>query len=147
MSHLGDLRIRPTEDLLHPPRDATRVLALPEVFVQLSCINLLRRHAARLQDNHTYDKSPAFQGSEAEIMHRADLCIERLRETVMCWADLSSIVQLVITAPKDNAPRSAIDLASKHKCRNFNAVAKWTDENAIKAVRMKDMWWGGRVFY
>ena len=65
----------------------------------------------------------------------------------MCWGDLSSIMQLLDQGSEDAPPRSLMDLASKHKCRDFDAVARWTEEKAIKAVRMNDMWWGGRVFY
>jgi hypothetical protein len=92
---------------------------------------------------------PRFQGTSENIMHQADLCIERLWETCMCWGDLSSILQRIISAPltEDDVSRSAMDLATKHKCRDFWAIARWTKEKAIEAVRMNDLWWGGRVFY
>lgn len=133
---------------MHSPRDKTNVLALPEVFIQLGCVNLLRQHINhRLKDNSTYGKNPAFQGSQEDVLHRADLCIERLRETFMCWGDLASILQTLTPVAEGGTPRSNIDLGSSHKCRNFDAVAEWTQENAVKAVRMSDMWWGGRKFY
>ncbi|KAK2599608.1 hypothetical protein N8I77_011347 [Diaporthe amygdali] len=146
-SSLNALEIKYDERFTHPPRDSTRVLALPEVFVQLGCINLLRQHVVRLKDKSAYSRIAAFQGTEEDIMHQADLCIERLRETFMCWGDLSTILQQIITAPGDTVPRSAMDLATKHKCRDFSAIAGWTKENAIESVRMNDLWWSGRVFY
>lgn len=135
--------------MLHPPRDETAVLALPEAFVQLGCIQLLRQHVVRTRNNSTtaYARNAAFQGSEGQIMRRADQCIERLRQTVMCWGDLSSVLQN-ITIPEDGSkPRSAMDLATRHKCRDFDMVAQWTKANAVEAVRMNDLWWGGKVFY
>lgn len=101
----------------------------------------------RRKDKTGYSKNAAFQGAEEDIMRRADLCIERLRENFMCWGDLSSILQPLVTAPGDAIPRSAMDLATKHKCRDISAIARWTKDNTIEAVRMSDLWWGGRVFY
>ncbi|KAK5994531.1 hypothetical protein PT974_05009 [Cladobotryum mycophilum] len=146
-SRLRDLKPTPDSNLLHPPRDETRVLALPEVFVELGCINLLRQHLNRQRYNITYSDKPAFQGPYEDIMYRADLCLNRLREAAMCWGDMSSILQNLTRVPGHPIPDSALDYATRHKCRDFEAVARWTENNAVKAVRMRDMWWGGRVFY
>ncbi|KAH8199894.1 hypothetical protein TruAng_005950 [Truncatella angustata] len=147
-TRLHDLDIETNRDFVHLPRDKKSVLALPEVFVQLGCINLLRQNLnRRLKDNSTYTKNPAFQGSEEDILHRADLCIERLRDAFMCWGDVSSVLQTLTVETANETPRSEIDFGTNHKCRDFDAIAAWTTEHAVKAVRMRDMWWGGRIFY
>ncbi|KAM7195068.1 protein of unknown function (DUF3328) domain containing protein [Rhypophila sp. PSN 637] len=148
-SHLKDLDIQYESNMLHPPRDESSVLALPEVFIQLGCIQLIRQHTVHQRQNSTayYARKPAFQGSQSEIMRRVDLCIDRLRETIMCWGDLSSVLQNITFDEGKAIPRSAVDFATRHKCRDVGGVAKWTEENAVRAVRMKDLWWGGKVFY
>lgn len=65
----------------------------------------------------------------------------------MCWGDVSSDLQTVHLDEGENTPESRLDSASRHKCRDFDAIARWTQNHAVKAVRMDDLWWGGRVLY
>jgi len=130
---------------VHPPRVENQVLAVPEVFVQLQCVNLIRQHLARHTDKANYDYLPSFKGGEETVMRRADQCVERLRHTLMCWSDLGTILQGLEEEP-GKEPRSFLDFATLHKCRNFDAVRDWTVANAVRAVKMDNAWWGGRVF-
>jgi hypothetical protein len=81
-------------------------------------------------------------------MHRADLCIERLRIMLMCWSDLGTVLQPLeeCKAPDCKEPRSMLDFGTRHKCRDFSGIREWTIKNAVRAVRMDNAWWGGRVF-
>lgn len=144
-SRLHELKLDSDVTYVHPPRVESSVLAIPEVFVQLECLNLLRQHLGRYADEVDYSHRAAFKGREEIVMHRADLCIERLRNMVMCWSDLGTILQPLVEKP-GKEPQSLLDFATRHKCRDFSSIREWTEENAVKAVRMDDAWWGGRVF-
>jgi hypothetical protein len=144
-SRLHDLKLASDVTYVHPPRVESSVLAIPEVFVQLECLNLLRQHLGRYTDGVDYSHRAAFKGREETVMHRADLCIERLRNMVICWADLGTILQPLVEKP-GKEPQSLLDFATRHKCRDFSSIKKWKEENAVKAVRMDDAWWGGRIF-
>ena len=126
-------------------------LAIPEVFVQLQCLNLLRQHlepGRRNSTEFTYDyrSLPVFEGSPEKVILRADLCIERLRDAIMCWSDLSTILQDVKEPVDGGHPVSGLRFDSRHKCRDLDAVREWTEQNAVRAVRMDNAWWGGRAF-
>lgn len=144
-SRLNDLKIPSNGPYIHPPRVESSVLAIPEAFVQLQCLNLLRKHLAQYTEGVDYSHQAGFTGSKEIVMHRADLCIERLRNMVMCWSDLGTILQPLVEEP-GKQPRSLLDFATRHKCHDFSSIREWTKENAVRAVRMNDAWWGGRVF-
>ncbi|KAF4513343.1 hypothetical protein G6O67_000622 [Ophiocordyceps sinensis] len=136
----------PRSSYAHTPRSPDSILAIPEVFVQLECVNLLRQHYAHRKDEG-YDYSPlaAFGGPHHVVLRRADLCIERLRDAIMCWGDLSAILQ-GLHIGEHGEPHSDVRLDAAHKCRDLDAVREWTEKNAVRAVRMDNAWWGGRVF-
>ncbi|KAK4182492.1 hypothetical protein QBC35DRAFT_547472 [Podospora australis] len=148
-SRLSTLQIS-SEYPAHVPRDPTSVLAIPEVFVQLECLSLLRQHLAyRANPNYThhYDNLPAFKGNNSVVMRRADLCVERLRNTITCRSDLSTILQDLVPPKKQgDHPASGLHFDAYHKCRDLEAIRGWTEEHAVRAVRLDNAWWGGRVF-
>lgn len=63
----------------------------------------------------------------------------------MCWGDLSIILQ-GLTVGEDGKHYSNVRFDAAHKCRDLEAVKEWTEQNAVRAVRMDNAWWGGRVF-
>lgn len=131
----------------HTPRAPDSILAIPEVFVQLECLNLLRQHFARRKNkNHDFGYSAAFDGPSEVVMHRADLCIERLRDAILCWGDLSTLLQDLVPGADDAHPKSEMRFDAVHQCRNLDSIREWTKRNAVRAVRMDNAWWGGRVF-
>lgn len=148
-ARLQDLSIEAKPGIIHLPRDSTKVLALPEVYIELSCINLLRQHLNRQRYNDTtlYSHDPAFQGSAEAIMHKANLCFERLREVAMCRGDMSTVLQKTWDIEGQDIPGSALDFNTKHKCRDFKAISSWIESNEVRAVKMNNLWWGGKKFY
>lgn len=141
-------------DYVHLPRDKSRVLAIPEVYVQLECLNLVRQHIDKTRGLGTSDDVPAFQGSHEAVAQRLYLCIERLRNTLMCWSDLSSMLRPKMGAVDggvnmEDGERAhfGLDFSTRHKCRDMGAVAQWMEQNASGAVRMNNSWWGGRAEY
>jgi len=122
---------------MRPSPSSDSVLALPEVFLQLSCLNLLRQHTYR----HEYDYSHlrSFQGPERVVTRRVEQCLERLRRAFMCWADLTPIIKEVFP---NLAPE--YDIETLHYCRNFDAILDWTRENGLQGIALEKGWWGCR---
>lgn len=64
----------------------------------------------------------------------------------MCWSDLSTILQDLDMGKDGKSPHSTMRFDAAHKCRDLDAIRSWTNDNAVRAVRMTNSWWGGRVF-
>jgi hypothetical protein len=146
-TRLSDLGIASTIPYAHPPRVSDAVLAIPEVFVQLDCLNLLRQHIVRNRNDtgYNYSHHPAFKGPQDAVMYRADLCIERLRDAIFCWADLGTILQ-DLRIDEQGRAQSGLRFDARHQCRDLDAIRDWTVSNAVQSVRMNHGWWGGRAF-
>ncbi|KAE8356754.1 hypothetical protein BDV28DRAFT_163767 [Aspergillus coremiiformis] len=125
---------------VRPPGKTDNVLALPEVFVQLECLNLLRLHAQ--SDETDSGHLPSFRGREGDVYHRLEQCFDRLRTAVLCWSDIAPVLQ---EYEDDNLHTHVVkyDFATKHKCRNFPAIRAWTLANGVQGVQMNNAWWGG----
>lgn len=106
---------------------------IPEVFLQLKCLNTLRQHTHR----RSYDFSglPAFSGNELAVMEEADACLDRLRQAFMCWADTTPILKEIVPNVGTN-----YDMKTLHYCRNFDAILSWTEQHGDKDVQLTDIW-------
>ncbi|KAI1168247.1 hypothetical protein F5B18DRAFT_597635 [Nemania serpens] len=97
-----------------------RYYVVPHVRHSLHCVNYLRKVAYAkwyptiLTENKT--TVPAF------LMH-ADHCIETLRETLQCQADLTPVPHVW---SKEKQMYLA-DTSLEHTCRDFGAIMKWQD--------------------
>jgi hypothetical protein len=118
-------RLTPTSD---------QILAVPEIFVQLQCLNFLRQQTYR--DDYNYSSLPGFQGSEEEVMLRVDKCIQRLRQTLMCAADATPFLYEILPGP---GRKTNSDFETLHYCRSFEAIQKWTGENGLSHAAL-DAW-------
>lgn len=58
-------------------------------------------------------------------MH-VDHCIETLRLALMCFADVTPILML---KDLDSPEGIRANFKSQHKCRNFNRIDEWMDNN------------------
>ncbi|EFQ24894.1 hypothetical protein CGRA01v4_06855 [Colletotrichum graminicola] len=98
-------------------------VALIEVFHQLHCLNMVRMYTW-LQAGK-YDKPPlglAFDPLKNRI--HVDHCIEALRISLMCFAD---VTPLFVRLGGPLGKRA--DFETHHKCRNFTKIEQWMDEN------------------
>lgn len=136
------------------PRDKNRVLAIPEVFVQLECLNLVRQHIDKTRGFGEPGDVPSFQGPHEVVAERLHLCIERLRTILMCWSDLSSMLRPkmgtadgVVEMEGGGHVHFGLDFSTRHKCRDMGAITEWMEQNASGAARMNNSWWGGRAEY
>ncbi|KAI1296025.1 hypothetical protein F5Y03DRAFT_298703 [Xylaria venustula] len=98
-----------------------------EVFRNLACLNLLRQHTYR--QDYDYSHLEAFNGPESSIMARADGCVQRLRQILMCSGDTTPY--LIILTPERKQKESP-DFNTLHYCRDFDSVRSWTLENGVK---------------
>jgi hypothetical protein len=96
------------------------VLAQPEMYLQLGCLNLLRQHVHR--DQYNYTNLRFFQGTEGDIMGRVDQCLQRLRRTMMCWADTTPILWKMNNETK----HGGVDLETLHYCRDHEEILQET---------------------
>ncbi len=63
----------------------------------------------------------------ADMFHHWDHCVDMLRQTLMCHADVSPI-PFHVNSPKNTAivPR----LETTHTCRDFGRIQQWAREHA-----------------
>ncbi|KAI1754832.1 hypothetical protein F4782DRAFT_552766 [Xylaria castorea] len=83
-------------DWVHDPGDETTILAIPECAAQLGSLNFLRKYNYGPQDSgmyYDYSYLAAFQGGEELILKRTHQCLERLRQTLMCWPDSGVVIR------------------------------------------------------
>ncbi|KAF2639579.1 hypothetical protein P280DRAFT_402383 [Massarina eburnea CBS 473.64] len=88
------------------------------VFHQLQCLNILR--LATYPEN----VSKVEGSTERAIL---DECIEVLRMTLQCQADVSVFTYHSVPGQKDAFP----DFESQHVCRNFDKIKQWANDNAM----------------
>jgi hypothetical protein len=55
-----------------------------------------------------------------------DHCIETLRISLMCTSD---VTPMLLPLNSNASGGFALDFGTEHKCRNFEKIAKWEDEN------------------
>lgn len=99
---------------------------MPEVFLQLSCLNFIRQYSFR--GAFDYSGFDGFRNaSEEQLMHRVDACLERLALMVSCWADTAPIFRIL----RKDGSGSDYDMRSQHRCRNFERIKNWASENGV----------------
>jgi len=62
-------------------------------------------------------------------MH-VDHCLEELRLSLMCYGD---ITPLPVVVDKDRAAGRRLDFSVHHKCRKFDRIVDWVEENGVEA--------------
>ncbi|MCJ1464427.1 hypothetical protein MMC07_003040 [Pseudocyphellaria aurata] len=120
------------------------ISGLPDVFHQLHCLDTIRQYTWFLAGNYgsapttvTGDPKqhpllpipPVFDGTSdvANRMH-ADHCIETLRKTLMCHAD---VTPLLILRDDSNPIGDRPDFNLHQKCRDWDAIREWTTRNWV----------------
>lgn len=92
---------------------------------QLHCLDYIRKYTwGDFYRRHNMTE-PLKSTAVGKRMH-VDHCIEELRKTLMCYGDTTPmLVELDPTAPLGE--RSDFD--ARHKCRNFEKIRSWTEQN------------------
>jgi hypothetical protein len=84
-----------------------------------------------------YNRHPEFpmpinlQDTDLGQRMHVDHCIETLRLTLMCFADTTPL--LLIKDPTETLGGRA-DFNTHHKCRKFENIRSWMDENQRKTA-------------
>ena len=99
-------------------------LAQLDVFHQIHCLNVLRRHMY-----------PAYYTEDWSILN--DLhpmhCLHMLLQNLMCEASVDMITSVWMETQKHPYP----DMSINRQCRDFEAVLEWNQENKVPGMEKK----------
>jgi len=105
--------------------DGGGYMASVEVFHQLHCLNLLRKN---LHHEYYYKTDISFTSSKQETFKtHVDHCIEIIRQSLMCSADVGIVTYEWVRGFKVPYP----NFNTKHQCRNFDKILAWAYENSF----------------
>ncbi|KAI5364330.1 Putative mycotoxin biosynthesis protein UstYa [Septoria linicola] len=116
-----------------PEEEGGGYVASLEVFHQLHCLNFVRQYYWFLQGQYSNETIPHYftrplDGPEYWRVHM-DHCIETLRLTLMCHADVSPLLVKMNTSY--DPPRQEAEFSARHRCRNFNKIMAWNKQNGL----------------
>ncbi|KAJ0312899.1 hypothetical protein Brms1b_007605 [Colletotrichum noveboracense] len=94
------------------------------VFHQLHCLNLVRQYTYR--NDYDYSNVTAFRAPEELVRGHIDHCIETIRKSLMCTAD---VMPVVFEKDPSRASGSKSDFNLWRKCRKFDRIQDWTIMN------------------
>ncbi|KAF7168197.1 hypothetical protein CNMCM5623_001267 [Aspergillus felis] len=86
-----------------------------DVFHQLHCLDMLRKVLWGVDMHHTNDE---------EAMHHLDHCIEMIRQSLMCSADIT----VDVWAWNEEKQMVTVRADNMHTCRDFEAIRQWALE-------------------
>ncbi|KAH8603103.1 hypothetical protein B0O99DRAFT_605126 [Bisporella sp. PMI_857] len=104
-----------------------------EVFHQLHCVNVLRQVAYR---SWYQDLGGEFEDGEEALTMHIDHCLEILRKSIQCNADVGLFTFYMMDG--DPLPWPELD-TEWHVCRNFDAVREWAIENSVGNMERPDI--------
>lgn len=62
----------------------------------------------------------------------------------MCWGDTGVLIKEFDPHPVEgHEDRLLFDMGTYHKCRNFEMIKAWTEENSVASAKMNNLWRGG----
>ncbi|EGX93791.1 hypothetical protein CCM_02060 [Cordyceps militaris CM01] len=93
--------------------------AMVSVFHQLHCLYMTR------EGYYSALEGRRGQVSSAHLMH----CFDYLRQTIMCFGDTT--LEWLPAPPRDNG---STGWGFEHKCRSFDAISHWVEENRLKTT-------------
>lgn len=105
----------------HPGHEGEYVVAF-EVFHQLHCLNTIRQYTWR---NHYTVLPAALDGNDVANRMHVDHCIETLRLSLMCNADLTPF-----TLPIGEHNRVRADFDAFHRCKKWDPLVNWMTSNS-----------------
>ncbi|RAK97889.1 oxidase ustYa family protein, partial [Aspergillus ibericus CBS 121593] len=111
------------------PEKGGGVIGSLEVFHQIHCLDLIRQYTYR--DQYDYSKQPAFDGTEEQVRHHVDHCINSLRIFLQCTSDVTPY--LVLKDPKRPLGIDP-DFNTQHKCRDYGKIVTWAREHELNTA-------------
>ncbi|KAF2657404.1 hypothetical protein K491DRAFT_677238 [Lophiostoma macrostomum CBS 122681] len=123
-TELASLNRSEADHLRHASEDeSSGYVALIEVFHQLHCLNMIRRYTW-YQAGKYADLPNGLVHNEVENRMHIDHCIDALRIAIQCFGDVTPLFIKL-----GGHAGSKADFNSHHKCRNFDKIESWIDEN------------------
>lgn len=114
--------------------DNTDYAALIEVFHQVHCLNTWLQsgnYRPEIVNDTQYEDIPVipndFRTSATANQLHADHCIETMRLALMCHGDVTPVL---IHVEPDAPLGERADFSSHHKCRDFEKLRRWMNDNA-----------------
>lgn len=102
-----------------------------DVFHQIHCLNLLRSTAwAEFSRDPAVGKRPYSDLHWIHVSH----CTEILMQNIMCTGSMD----LVTFNWKQTQDLPFADFNVNHQCRDFDAIVKWQEENALSVERARN---------
>ncbi|KAG2043235.1 hypothetical protein BDR03DRAFT_506103 [Suillus americanus] len=116
----------------YPQSNGGGFMASLEVHHQMRCLNFLRK--STWSDHYKLD--PLFQRDPSVVRMYLDDCVELIRQSIMCNAEVAMITWDWVknrTAPYP-------DFNTRHACRKFENVMDWAVQHADRSevTRMED---------
>ena len=96
-----------------------------EVFHQLHCLNSLRQYS---YPEYYNGSSAIFTYNPLQQRQHLDHCIDIIRQTLMCHADVGLVTQSWVK----NHPNPYPDFSTWHKCSSIVPLVKFTMDRRIK---------------
>jgi hypothetical protein len=118
-------RTTSTDNLMHVLNDTSRgYVGILEVVHQLHCLDLIRQYTWLLMGGYGSPPGALRSSAVGNRMH-VDHCIETLRQTLMCHAD---VTPLLVRLDPESPTGTRADFSAHHKCRDFERVMAFVDE-------------------
>lgn len=115
-------RLLPNKTLPIPGDEENYAVSL-SVFHQLHCLNTIRK--GLWPEHYTDPVAGTIAGvAHADWPEHLSHCIDGIRQSLMCSADVSLIVWQWAEAAHQASPRMDV----VHSCRNFDKIADWAKE-------------------
>jgi hypothetical protein len=95
---------------------------------QLHCLNLLRKAS---WPEHYGSTEASFQNKPEVVRMHLDHCVEKIRQNIMCNADVTMITWDWVQGLKTPYP----NFNTRHQCRNYKKILDWSVKHAVHIDR------------
>ncbi|KAL1591915.1 hypothetical protein SLS60_011507 [Paraconiothyrium brasiliense] len=133
---LGKQLVDGTESQHPVPDGKGGYIAMLEVFHMLHCLDELRKALFYNWDYYSADYL-AHNATSSIIQNHHDHCVDALRMSLMCSADVTPVTFIDDSAVPQRR-NSLPDFSTKHTCRNFEEIVNWSWENE-RAIMWEDV--------
>ncbi|KJR86044.1 uncharacterized protein SPSK_09941 [Sporothrix schenckii 1099-18] len=118
----------PNKTILLPHDKQRRYLVELDVFHQLHCLNMVRK---ALHPEYYVPHTPGLHtGDEDELLgpHHIDHCIDAIRQSLMCSADISSLTWSWDEHRRRHMERGTV----LHTCKRFDKIQEWARAHTVR---------------
>ncbi|CDM30297.1 hypothetical protein DTO013E5_9278 [Penicillium roqueforti] len=94
----------------------------------LHCLNLLRQSLYYNYDYYHAKGEGPFTNNDYILRRHVSHCLDIVRQELMCTVD-SGVLGQVWIYPEN--PEPYVDFNTQHRCKNFDAVRRWAEDNQL----------------